>query len=106
MSEMAPKAVVLLSGGLDSTTVLAMAKAEGFETYALSFCYGQRHSWELECARRVATASGVSDHRIAQIRFDELNRTSPSEMAHGPRFERANLPGVPQTRPLSTLPWQ
>lgn len=67
MSEKAPKAVVLLSGGLDSTTVLAVAKAEGYETYALSFFYGQRHSWELECARRVAAASGVKDHRIAQI---------------------------------------
>lgn len=67
MSDKVPKAVVLLSGGLDSTTVLAIAKAEGYETYALSFSYGQRHSWELECARRVATASGVKDHRIAQI---------------------------------------
>ena len=67
MTEKAPKAVVLLSGGLDSTTVLAIAKSEGYETYALSFSYGQRHSWELECARRVATASGVKDHRTAQI---------------------------------------
>lgn len=67
MSENAPKAIVLLSGGLDSTTVLATAKSEGYDTYALSFSYGQRHSWELECARRVAAASGVKDHRIAQI---------------------------------------
>jgi len=67
MTEKTPKAVVLLSGGLDSTTVLAIAKSEGYETYALSFSYGQRHSWELECARRVATASGVKDHRTAQI---------------------------------------
>ena len=51
MSEQTRRAVVLLSGGLDSTTVLAIAKAEGYETYALSFSYGQRHSWELECAR-------------------------------------------------------
>jgi 7-cyano-7-deazaguanine synthase len=62
-----PKAVVLLSGGLDSTTVLAIANASGYETYALSFSYGQRHSWELECARRIAANSGVNDHRIAQI---------------------------------------
>lgn len=67
MTEKVPKAVVLLSGGLDSTTVLAIAKSEGYETYALSFSYGQRHSWELECARRVAAASGVKDHRTTQI---------------------------------------
>jgi 7-cyano-7-deazaguanine synthase len=67
MIEKGEKAVVLLSGGLDSTTVLAIAKAEGYETYALSFSYGQRHSWELECARRIASTSGVKDHRIAQI---------------------------------------
>jgi len=62
-----PKAVVLLSGGLDSTTVLAVANASGYECYALSFSYGQRHSWELESARKIAANSGVKDHRIAQI---------------------------------------
>lgn len=61
------KAVVLLSGGLDSTTVLAIAKAAGFEPHALSFSYGQRHSWELECARKVVAAADVKDHRIAEI---------------------------------------
>ena len=54
MTEQPRKAVVLLSGGLDSTTVLAMANASGYESYALSFAYGQRHSWELECARKIA----------------------------------------------------
>ena len=67
MSEQTRRAVVLLSGGLDSTTVLAIAKAEGYETYALSFSYGQRHSWELECARKIASNAGVKDHRVAQI---------------------------------------
>jgi 7-cyano-7-deazaguanine synthase len=57
----------LLSGGLDSTTVLAIAKAEGFDVYALSFAYGQRHSWELECARVVARAGGAKEHRTATI---------------------------------------
>jgi len=61
------KAVVLLSGGLDSTTALAVAKAEGFEPYALSFRYGQRHKVELESAARVATALGVTQHVIADI---------------------------------------
>jgi 7-cyano-7-deazaguanine synthase len=61
------KAVVLLSGGLDSATVLAIAKSEGYQPYALSFSYGQRHSWELEAAKRVATAIGAEQHRIASI---------------------------------------
>jgi 7-cyano-7-deazaguanine synthase len=61
------RAVVLLSGGLDSATTLAIAKSEGYEPYALSFSYGQRHSWELEAARRVSAAIGVAQHRIAAI---------------------------------------
>ena len=60
-------AVVLLSGGLDSTTVLAIAKSRGFEPYALSFRYGQRHHIELEAAARVAAAQGVARHRVADI---------------------------------------
>lgn len=61
------RAVVLLSGGLDSTTTLAIARAEGFEPYALSFRYGQRHAVELEAARRVAESQGVAEHLIAEI---------------------------------------
>jgi 7-cyano-7-deazaguanine synthase len=60
-------AVVLLSGGLDSTTVLAIAKAEGYTPYALSFRYGQRHTIELDAAQRVAQAQGVARHVIADI---------------------------------------
>ena len=67
MSNTPKRAVVLLSGGLDSATVLAIARAQGFEPYALSFRYGQRHAWELEAARRVAEAGGAKEHRIAQI---------------------------------------
>jgi 7-cyano-7-deazaguanine synthase len=61
------KAVVLLSGGLDSSTVLAIARSQGYALYALSFSYGQRHVIELEAARRVAASIGVEDHRIAAI---------------------------------------
>jgi 7-cyano-7-deazaguanine synthase len=61
------RAVVLLSGGLDSATVLAIARSLGYELYALSFAYGQRHLWELEAGKRVAAAIGVVQHRIAQI---------------------------------------
>jgi 7-cyano-7-deazaguanine synthase len=60
-------AVALLSGGLDSTTVLAIARSEGYEVYALSFAYGQRHSWELEAAQRVAQALRVKQHRVVSI---------------------------------------
>ena len=63
---MPKRAVVLLSGGVDSTTTLAIAKAQAFACYALSFRYGQRHVIELEAARRVATASGV-EHKIIDI---------------------------------------
>ncbi len=61
------RAVCLLSGGLDSATVLACAKRDGFEVYALSFDYGQRHHIELEAARRVAGAAGVARHCILNI---------------------------------------
>jgi len=61
------RAVVLLSGGLDSTTVLAMARDRGFECHALSVHYGQRHSAELDAARRIAAALGAREHRIMGV---------------------------------------
>jgi 7-cyano-7-deazaguanine synthase len=61
------RAIVLLSGGLDSATVLAMARARGFECHALSVHYGQRHSAELDAARRVARALGAEDHRVMRV---------------------------------------
>jgi len=61
------KAVVLLSGGLDSATALAIAKSKGFECYALSFRYGQRHVCELEAAKRVAASLGAADHKTVTI---------------------------------------
>ena len=62
------RAVILLSGGLDSATTLAIARSEGYEAYCLSFDYGQRHRAELIAAKRVATALGAREHR--QISFD------------------------------------
>src|SRR5688572_10593480 len=59
--------IVLLSGGLDSATTLAMAKASGYDVHALSFRYGQRHEAELDAAVRVAKSLGVKQHVIAQI---------------------------------------
>jgi 7-cyano-7-deazaguanine synthase len=61
------RAVVLLSGGLDSATALAVALDQGYDCRALSFDYGQRHRFELEAARRIASASGVTDHRLIRV---------------------------------------
>ncbi|GBC81158.1 7-cyano-7-deazaguanine synthase [bacterium HR10] len=69
---MAGKAVVLLSGGIDSTTTLAIARAEGYEVYALSFRYGQRHEIELERARAIAAAFGVARHLVIAIDLREI----------------------------------
>jgi 7-cyano-7-deazaguanine synthase len=62
-----PKAVVLVSGGLDSATTLAMARAQGYDCYALSFDYGQRHQIELEAAERVALSLGAVEHKVMRI---------------------------------------
>jgi 7-cyano-7-deazaguanine synthase len=89
------RAVVLLSGGIDSTTTLAIAIAEGYEAYALSFDYGQRHQIETEAARRAADSLGVKEHCIAKIDLrvfggsaltDEIDvpkNRSETEIAHG-----------------------
>ena len=62
-----PRAIVLLSGGLDSSTVLSLARAHGFECYALSVHYGQRHSAELAAAARIAAALGARQHRVMRV---------------------------------------
>ncbi|MDP2105974.1 MAG: 7-cyano-7-deazaguanine synthase, partial [Desulfobulbaceae bacterium] len=67
MSDNQPKAVILLSGGLDSTTVLAMAKQQGYRCYCLSFAYGQRQSIELERARENAARYQAEQHLVLEI---------------------------------------
>ena len=64
---MAKKAVLLLSGGIDSTTTLAIALSEGYDTYAMSFRYGQRHNIEMACAENIAKAMGVKQHTVVDI---------------------------------------
>ena len=66
------RAVILLSGGLDSATCLAIARDMGFETYALSVAYGQRHAAELDAARRIATALGAREHRVASVQLGQF----------------------------------
>jgi 7-cyano-7-deazaguanine synthase len=94
------KAVVLLSGGLDSTTVLAIAQSEGYAAFALSFSYGQRHTWELEAARRVAKSMGAAQHQIASIdlrAFGGSALTDDMEVPKGRGLEEMStgIPGSP-----------
>src|SRR6266853_384992 len=89
------RAVALLSGGLDSTTTLATAIAHGYEAYALSFDYGQRHQIEIDAARRIAGSLGAKEHRVAKIDMrmfggsaltddvDVPKNRSETEVAHG-----------------------
>jgi 7-cyano-7-deazaguanine synthase len=89
------RAVVLLSGGIDSTITLAIALAEGYDAYALSFDYGQRHKMETQAARRVADSLGAKEHRVATIdlrvfggsaltdHIDVPKKRSETEIAHG-----------------------
>lgn len=69
---MRKKAVVLYSGGLDSTTCMAIARAEGFEPYAMSFAYGQRHAVELDKARRYAPLIGAAAHQVVEVNLREI----------------------------------
>lgn len=94
-----PKAVVLLSGGLDSTTTLAIAQHEGFEAYALSFRYGQRHSIELDSARRAAEALGAAQHVIVDIDLRQFGGSALTSDLPVPKQRSADemAAGIPIT---------
>jgi 7-cyano-7-deazaguanine synthase len=88
-------AVVLLSGGLDSATVLAIAREQGFICHALSVDYGQRHVAELEAARRVARAGGAREHRIMRVDFAGLGGSALTDPAIA--VPEAPTSGIPVT---------
>jgi 7-cyano-7-deazaguanine synthase len=91
----AKRAVVLLSGGLDSATVLAMARAQGFECYALSVHYGQRHSAELDAAQRVAAALGAREHRVMGVDLAGIGGSALTDATIA--IPDAPTPGIPAT---------
>ena len=76
-----PKAVVLLSGGLDSITALALAQEQGFDCYALSLDYGQRHNAELAAAQRLAAAAGVKQHKVIQLGLGDVGGSALTDNA-------------------------
>ena len=93
------RAVVLLSGGLDSTTTLAIAQSQGYELYALTFRYGQRHEAEIEAARRIAALFGVAQHVVTEINlraFGGSALTSDIEVPKG-RAPEEMSEGIPVT---------
>lgn len=89
------KAVVLLSGGLDSATTLALARQDGFECYALSFDYGQRHKGELKAAAAVAEAGGAREHRIATLGMGFIGGSALTDL--GLSVPQAPTTGIPIT---------
>jgi 7-cyano-7-deazaguanine synthase len=93
------KAVVLSSGGIDSTTALAIAKEEGYEIYSLTFFYGQRHALELEAAKKVAKALGAKEHLVVQVDLGRIGGSALTENIDVPkgRSEDEIKRGIPIT---------
>jgi 7-cyano-7-deazaguanine synthase len=79
------KAVVLSSGGVDSTTAMAIARSEGYDIYSLSFRYGQRHALELEASRRLAKALGAREHRVMDIDLKMLGGSALTDNIDVPK---------------------
>lgn len=95
MTSTTNRAVVLLSGGLDSATVLAMAREAGYECYALSVHYGQRHSVELQAAAHIARAFGARDHRVMGVDLAGIGGSALTDSAIGVPSEPSE--GIPVT---------
>ncbi|RLB83926.1 MAG: 7-cyano-7-deazaguanine synthase QueC [Deltaproteobacteria bacterium] len=93
------KAIVLSSGGLDSSTAMAMARQEGYEVYSLTFSYGQRHTWELGAAQRIAKALGAKEHLVIQISLRQIGGSALTDDIDVPkgRSEREMKKEIPVT---------
>ena len=97
MSSNTKKAVVLLSGGFDSATTLAIAKSQGFECYALTFRYGQRHALEVEAAKKVAKSLGVIEHKIIDIDLAAFGGSALTDKNIDVPKDRSNQAEIPVT---------
>lgn len=96
------RAVVLLSGGLDSATTLAIARSQGFECSAISFQYGQRHQIELQAASRIATAFDVTDHRTITIDLRQFGRSALTDSIDVPKHR--SLDDMSHAIPVTYVP--
>jgi len=93
------RAVVLLSGGLDSATTLAIARSQGFQCFALTFRYGQRHQREIEAAKKVADSLGAVEHRIIRIDLAQFGASALTDLAVQVPKDRAELANQGQIPP-------
>lgn len=91
------KAVVLLSGGLDSSVAMYVAKSEGYAVYALSFDYGQKHNKELECAKATAQRVGAVEHKIVSLRLDLWGGSSLTDAGLEVENGKIDRTDIPQT---------
>ena len=92
---MSKKAIILLSGGLDSATVLAIAQDQGYECYTMSFDYGQRHRSELEASKRVSETLGARAHKIIQMDLRTIGGSALTDDMDVPEFGEES--GIPST---------
>lgn len=100
---MTKKAVVLSSGGIDSTTAMAIARDRGFDIYSLSFRYGQRHSVELECAKKVACRLGAGEHKIVNIDLRQFGGSALTDDIAVPKHD--SVTQIDQTQiPVTYVP--
>ena len=90
-SKLSEKAVVLLSGGVDSATTLAIAKDSGYEVYAISFCYGQRHHFEIEAAKKIAEEMDVKKHLIMDIDLSSIGGSALTDDIPVPKREKLEV---------------
>jgi 7-cyano-7-deazaguanine synthase len=103
MLEQDKKAIVLLSGGLDSATTLAIARSEDFRLFALTFRYGQRHQQEIEAAKKIAGSLGVVEHRCVSIDLAQFGGSALTDSAIEVPKDRVDLDG-PGRIPLTYVP--
>lgn len=99
------RAVVLLSGGLDSATCLAIARSDGWECHCLSFAYGQRHALEVEAARRVAAANAAATHRVVTIDLGAFGGSALTDLSIPvPKADQGEAPAPGASIPLTYVP--
>ena len=91
------RAIILSSGGLDSTTVLAMAQAQGYDCYCLSFDYGQRHRAEIIASERIAKAAGAKEHKVARLDLSVFGGSALTDMAIDVPEDETEMGNIPIT---------